>query len=78
MFITCIVSYSKYLVVKEIQNNLNIDTKISEILQHFHLLKLKWWITRLVFHQHNLNPSHKDAVLIYILRILAIVRPMYK
>jgi len=39
MFITCIDSYSKYLVVKEIQNKLNIETKISEILQHFPLAK---------------------------------------
>jgi len=31
--------YSKYLIVKEIQNKLNIETKISEILQHFPLAK---------------------------------------
>jgi len=39
MFITVIDSYSKYLVVKEIQNKLNIETKIAEILQHFPLAK---------------------------------------
>jgi len=39
MFITCIDSYSKYLVVKEIQNKLNIETKIGEILQQFPLAK---------------------------------------
>jgi len=37
--ITCIDSYSKYLVVKEIQNKLHIETKIAEILQHFPLAK---------------------------------------
>jgi len=31
VFITCIDSYSKYLVVKEIPNKLNIENKISEI-----------------------------------------------
>jgi len=41
MFITCIDSHSKYLVVKEIQNKLNIETKIAEILNIFHLPKLK-------------------------------------
>jgi len=39
MFITCIDSYSKYLVVKEIQNKLNTETKIAEILQQFPLAK---------------------------------------
>jgi len=39
MFITCIDSYSKYLVLKEIQNKLNIEAKIAEILQHFPLAK---------------------------------------
>ncbi len=39
MFITCTDSYSKYLVVKEIQNKLNIKTKIAEILQQFPLAK---------------------------------------
>jgi len=38
-FITCIDSYPKYLVVKEIPNKLNIETKVSEIVQHFPLAK---------------------------------------
>jgi len=39
IFITCIDSYSKYLVVKEITNKLNIENKVSEILQRFPLAK---------------------------------------
>jgi len=39
MFINCIDSYSKHLVVKEIENKLNIETKIAEILQQFPLAK---------------------------------------
>jgi len=35
IFITCIDSYSKHLVVKEIPNKLNIEIKVSEILHKF-------------------------------------------
>jgi len=76
MFIDCIESYSKYLVVKEIQNKLNIETKISEILQHFPLAKTLMMDNEPSFSSTQFNPSHKDAVLIYISRIL--VRPMDK
>ncbi len=38
-FLTCIDSYSKYLVVKEITNKKNIDSKVYEILQTFPLVK---------------------------------------
>ncbi len=39
IFITCIDFYSKYLVVKEIPNKINIENKVSEILQQFPLAK---------------------------------------
>ncbi len=78
MFITCIDSCSKYLVVKEIQNKLNIETKIAEILQHFPLAKSLMIDNGPSFSSTQLSPSHKDAALIYISRILAIVRPMDK
>ncbi len=35
IFLTCIDAYSKFLVVKEIQNKLNIETKVMELLQQF-------------------------------------------
>ncbi len=35
IFLTCIDAYSKFLVVKEIQNKLNIDNEIMELLQQF-------------------------------------------
>jgi len=34
-FITCIDAYSNFLVVKEIQNKLNIENKLMELLQQF-------------------------------------------
>ncbi len=34
-FITCIDAYSKFLVVKEIQNKLNIENKVMELIQQF-------------------------------------------
>jgi len=39
IFITCIDSYSKYLVVIEIPNKLNIENKVSDIVQQFLLAK---------------------------------------
>ncbi len=35
IFLTRIDAYSKFLVVKEIQNKLNIENKVMELLQHF-------------------------------------------
>ncbi len=35
IFLTCIDAYSKFLVVKEIQNKLNIENKVMELLQQF-------------------------------------------
>jgi len=34
-FITCIDAYSKFLVVKEVQNKLNIEIRVMELLQQF-------------------------------------------
>jgi len=34
-YITCIEAYSKFLVVKEIQNKLNIEIKVLELLEQF-------------------------------------------
>jgi len=38
--ITCIDAYSKFLVVKEIQNKINIENNVMEILQHFSQAKV--------------------------------------
>ncbi len=35
IFLTCIDAYSKFLVVKEIQNKLNIENKVMELLKQF-------------------------------------------
>jgi len=52
---TCIDAYSKFLVVKEIQNKLNIENNVIELLQKFSQAKVLKTENDRALHRTNLN-----------------------
>lgn len=73
IFITCIESYLKYLVVNKIPSKLNIENKVSKILQQFSLIKKLMIYNEPSFSsfQFQSHVQRND----YSLRTLDIVRP---
>jgi len=60
MFITCIDSYSKYLVVKEIQNKLNIETKATKTEPSFSSTQFKSFAQSCGINLYFADPRYRE------------------